>query len=95
MLPKALRGRKDVFRFDSSQNASWRPYPYNGIFQRVRGGKHLRILYLFKHKKTMPSRWEFGEQVETVVDKYFDRYYDEYELASFFWDRESYATNFR
>jgi hypothetical protein len=33
--------------------------------------------------------------VENVVDQYFDRYYDDDELDSFYWDRESYATSFR
>jgi hypothetical protein len=95
MFPNALRGRKDVFAFDFSQNASWKPYPHHGIFQRVRGGQHLRILYLLKDKKTTPARWQFSEQVEDVVDQYFDRYYDDDELDSFYWDRESYATSFR
>jgi hypothetical protein len=80
MFPKALRGRKDVFAFDFSKNSSWKPYPHNGIFQRLRGGKHLRFLYLLKDKKTTPARWQFSEQVEDVVDQYFDRYYDAYEL---------------
>jgi hypothetical protein len=95
MFPNALRGRKDVFAFDFSQNPSWKPYPHHGIFQRVRGGQHLRILYLLKDKKTTPARWQFQGQVEDVVDQYFDRYYDDYELDSFYWGRESYATDFR
>ncbi len=95
MFPKALRGRKDVFAFDFSQNASWMPYPHHGIFQRVRGGKHLRILYLLKDKKTTPARWKFSEQVEKVVDEHFDRYYDDDELDSFYWNSATYATDFR
>jgi hypothetical protein len=79
MFPNALRGRKDVFAFDFSKNSSWNPYPHNGIFQRVRGGQQLRILYLLKDKKTTPACWQFSEQVEKVVDEYFDRYYDDEE----------------
>jgi hypothetical protein len=75
MFPNALRGRKDVFAFDFSKNAGWKPYPNHGIFQRVKDGKHLRILYLLKDKKTTPARWQFSEQVTDVVDQYFDRYY--------------------
>jgi hypothetical protein len=75
MFPNALRGRKDVFAFDFSQNPSWKPYPHHGIFQRVRGGQHLRILYLLKDKKTTPARWQFQGQVEDVVDEYFHSYY--------------------
>jgi hypothetical protein len=77
MFPNALRGRKDVFAFDFSKNSSWKPYPHNGIFQRVNSGKHLRLLYLLKDKKTTPARWQFSEQVEDVVDQHFDRYYEE------------------
>jgi hypothetical protein len=95
MFPNTLRDRKDVFAFDFSKNTSWKPYPHHGIFQRVRGGQHLRILYLLKDKKTTPARWRFSEQVEDVVDQYFDRYYDEDELDDFYWNRESYATDFR
>ncbi len=95
MFPNALRDRKDVFAFDFSKNASCKPYPHHGIFQRVRGGQHLRILYLLKDKKRTPARWRFSEQVEDVVDQYFDRYYDEDELDDFYWNRESYATDFR
>jgi hypothetical protein len=87
MFPNALRGRKDVFAFDFSQNASWKPYPHHGIFQRVRGGKHLRILYLLKDKKTTPARWHFSDQVEDVTHEYFDRYYHD-ELDSIYWNRE-------
>ncbi len=95
MFPKALRDRKDVFAFDFSKNASWKPYPHHGICQRVRGGQHLRVLYLLKDKKTTPARWKFSEQVEHVVNEYFDRYYDEDELDSFYWKRQNYATDFR
>jgi len=94
MFPKALRSRKDVFAFDFSKKPSWKPFPHNGIFQRVKGGKYLRILYLLKDKKTTPARWKFTEQVEGVVDEYFDRYYDDDELGSFHWDRARYATSF-
>jgi hypothetical protein len=52
-------------------------------------GRSLRILYLLKDKKTAPARWQFSEQVEDVVDEYFDRYYDDDELDSFYWSRES------
>jgi hypothetical protein len=82
MFPNALRDRKVVFAFDFSKNASWKPFPHHGIFQRVRGGQHLRMLYLLKDKKTTPARWRFSEQVADVVDQYFDRYYDAYELDS-------------
>lgn len=68
--------------FDFSQKSSWKPYPHHGIFQRVRGGRHLRVLYLLKDKKTTPARWQFREQVKKVVDEYFDRYYDDKELDS-------------
>jgi hypothetical protein len=95
MFPNALRDRKDVFAFDFSKNASWKPYPHHGIFQRVRGGQHLRILYLLKDKKTTPARLKFSEQVEDVVNEYFDRYYDDDEQDSSYWNRESYATDFR
>jgi hypothetical protein len=95
MFPNALRGRKDVFAFDFSKDASWKPYPHNGIFQRVRGGQYLRLLYLLKDKKTTPARWNFGEQVADVVDEYFDRYHDDDELDSFHWNRESFAADFR
>jgi hypothetical protein len=76
MFPNALRGRKDIFAFDFSKNASWKPYPHHGIFQRVMGGKHLRILYLLKNKKTTPARWHFSDQVEDVVDEYFNQAYN-------------------
>jgi hypothetical protein len=82
MFPNALRGRKDIFAFDFSKDSSWKPYPHNGIFQRVRGGQQLRILYLLNDKKKTPARWQFSDQVEKVVDEYFDRYYGEDELDS-------------
>jgi hypothetical protein len=90
MFPNALRARKDVFAFDFSQNPTWKPFPHRGIFQRVMNGKHLRVLYLMKEEKETPARWGFGEQVEDVVDEYFDRYYDE--LNGFYYDRQTYAT---
>ncbi|WP_141732416.1 hypothetical protein [Oligoflexus tunisiensis] len=80
MFPNALRGRKDVFKFDFSQNPSWKPYPHVGIFQRVMNGKHFRILYLLKDQKNTKPLWHFDDQVEATVDHCFDRYHDE--LAS-------------
>lgn len=77
MLPNALRTRKDVFRFDFSAKPNYRPFPMDGIFQRVMNGKHLRILYLLKDKKKTNPRWNFDVQVESAVDKYFDRYFDD------------------
>jgi hypothetical protein len=82
MFPNALRGRKDVFALDFSKSSCWKSYPHNGIFQRVRGGQQVRILFLLKDKKTTPTRWQFSERVEKVVDEYFDRYYDDDELDS-------------
>lgn len=78
MFPNALRGRKDVFKFNFS-NPAWKPYPLNGIFQRVMGSKHLRILYLLKNEKKTKPIWQFGPQVEETVDEYFERYYDDIE----------------
>ncbi|WP_141732401.1 hypothetical protein [Oligoflexus tunisiensis] len=75
MFPNALRGRKDVFKFDFSQNPSWKPYPHVGIFQRVMNGKHLRILYLLKGEKKTKPAWHFDSQVEEATDEYFERFY--------------------
>jgi hypothetical protein len=83
MLPKALRGRNDVFRFDFSGKASYKPFPLSGIFQRVMGGKHLRVLYLLKDEKTTAPRWEFTSQVEETFDRYFDQYYDELDIYDY------------
>lgn len=95
MFPKALRDRKDVFASDFSKNASWKPYPHYGIFQRVRGRQQLKVLYLLKDKKTTPARRQFSEQVEDVVGQCFDRYYDNDEFEKFYCNRKSYATSFR
>jgi hypothetical protein len=85
MFPKELRGRKDVFRFDFSQNPSWKPYPHDGIFQRVMNGKRLRLLYLLKDEKKTKPVWHFDDQVEETVDQYFERYYDDIDS---YWSRE-------
>jgi hypothetical protein len=71
MLPNALRGRSDVFRFDFSKNSSYKPYPLNGIFQRVGGGKYFKVLYLLKDQKDTRSTWNFAETVERAVDTHF------------------------
>jgi hypothetical protein len=77
MLPNALRGRKDVFKFDFSKNSNHKPFPLVGIFQRVMNSKHFRVLYLLKDQKNTRPHWEFAPQVESAIDKYFERYYDE------------------
>jgi hypothetical protein len=67
----------------------YKPYHHNGIFQRLRGSKHLRFLYLLKDKKTTLARWQFSEQVEGVVDEYFEKYSAmEVELVA---DRKAYS----
>jgi hypothetical protein len=78
MFPNALRDRKDVFAFDFSKNAAWKRFPHHGIFQRVRGGKHLRMLYLLKDKKTTPASWHFIDQVENVTETHFESNYNEF-----------------
>jgi hypothetical protein len=39
--------------------------------------KHFRVLYLLKDQKNTRPHWEFAPQVESAIDKYFERYYDE------------------
>jgi hypothetical protein len=49
----------------------------------------LRFLYLLKDKKTTLARWQFSEQVEGVVDEYFEKYSAmEVELVA---DRKAYS----
>jgi hypothetical protein len=86
MLPKNLRGRKDVFKFDFSTNAAYRPYPLEGIFQRFggpKGNKYFRVLYLLKDKKNTKPLWQFTPQVEKIFDQLFDQYFYDGELDSF------------
>jgi hypothetical protein len=74
MFPNALRCRKDVFALDFSKNASWKPYPHNGIFQRVMNGKRLRLLYLLKNQKHTNPIWHFGDQVEDIAVRHFEQF---------------------
>ncbi|MDQ3232572.1 MAG: hypothetical protein M3Q07_12185 [Pseudobdellovibrionaceae bacterium] len=78
MLPKSLRGRDDVFKFDFSNPAN-KPFPLVEIFQRIMDGKRLRLLNRLKSQKNTKARWEFGPQVQASVDKYFDKFYDDLE----------------
>lgn len=75
MLPKALRGRTDVFKADFSSNAGNKPYPLFGLFQRTGRGK-LRLLYRFQDEKHTQPRWDFAGQVSRSVDRYFEREFE-------------------
>jgi hypothetical protein len=75
MLPKALRGRTDVFKADFSSDARYKPYPLHGLFQRAGRGK-LKLLYRFKEEKQTPPRWDFADQVSRSVDRYFEREFE-------------------
>ncbi len=86
MLPKNLRGRKDIFKFDFSKTPSWKPYPLAGIFQRFGGPRNnqfFRVLYLLKDQKHTRPRWDLSSQVESVFEEYFDQYFNEGDLDSF------------
>lgn len=77
LLPNALRGRSDVFKFDFSKKASYKPYPLVGIFQRTNNGKFFRVLYLLKDIKNTKPLWHFSEKIDDTVDDYFDIYFNE------------------
>lgn len=75
MLPRNLRNQKDVFKADFSKSAQYKLFPLVGLFQRVGKGK-LRVLYLLKDEKHTKPSWDFADQVESAVDKYFDQKMD-------------------
>ncbi|HYX35800.1 MAG TPA: hypothetical protein VE954_22100 [Oligoflexus sp.] len=77
LLPNSLRGRPDIFKFDFSRNPAYKPYPLVGIFQRVMRGKQFRVMYLLKDEKNTRPLWKFTPQVEWVIDRYFDQYFDD------------------
>ncbi len=76
MLPGALRGQKDVFKADFSRNPSSKIFPLMGLWQRVGGGKRIRLLYLLKGQKHTRATWEFTEQVESTVRRFFGAYFE-------------------
>ncbi|MDQ3230659.1 MAG: hypothetical protein M3Q07_02480 [Pseudobdellovibrionaceae bacterium] len=76
MLPGALRGRKDVFKADFSRNPSSKLFPLMGLWQRVNGGKKVRLLYLLKDRKHTRPVWEFAGQVESTIDRFFGRFFE-------------------
>ncbi|MDQ3232788.1 MAG: hypothetical protein M3Q07_13305 [Pseudobdellovibrionaceae bacterium] len=76
MLPGALRGRKDIFKADFSRNPSSKLFPLMGLWQRVNGGKKIRLLYLLKDRKHTRPVWEFSGQVESTVDRFFGRFFE-------------------
>ncbi len=80
-LPKALRGRDDIFKFDFSRKSTHKPFPLVGIFQRTHNGKYFRVLYLLKDRKNTKPVWKFASQVERAMDKYFDRAYGDVEVG--------------
>lgn len=82
MLPKALRGKADVFKFDYSKNPKYKPYPLVGIFQRRFRGKYIMVLYLLKKRKLTRPLWQFDDQVERGVEKYFTRHFLEKDVDS-------------
>ncbi len=75
MLPKALRGRSDIFKFDFTKKPGYKPYPLVGIFQRIAGGRYFKVLYLLKDRKVTKPLWNFDGQVEAAVKSYFSKHF--------------------
>jgi hypothetical protein len=75
LLPRALRGRRDIFKFDYSKSNSYKPYPLSGLFQRHPQGKKIVVSYLLKKTKVTRSRWGFREKVERSIERNLDAHY--------------------
>ena len=65
--------QKEVFSTSFEGKDNHKFSGLEGIFQRDRKRKSLRILYLFKDRKTTEPRWEFGKTVTETVDRRFQQ----------------------
>ena len=72
-LPRKIMEQKEVFSTSFEGKDNHKFSGLEGIFQRDRKRKSLRILYLFKDRKTTEPRWEFGKTVTETVDRRFQQ----------------------